>query len=185
MRIASKEPGPVVVSVALHHQRVSFPVANRISHPARVGIRLQGAAVHVDLAVSEIFLQDDDHRGSLKDSLETLPGTVVRTVGQTLVTRVIDAEVLSALLKQRLHPRLNVGGLEVPGFAERDIADGGIGAEPLPQAREIGLTIGGARRWGGEGLVSLGRGAGGRGGAGATLRPPGWRQGESTGGAPG
>src|SRR6266700_5325894 len=146
MRIASKEPCSVVVSAALHHQRVSFPVAYRISHPARVGIRLQGAAVHMDLAVSEIFLQDGDHRWSLKDSLETLPGAVVRAVGQTLVTRILDAEVVSALLKQRLHPRLNVGGLEVPGFAERDIADGVIGAEPLPQAREIGLAIGGARR---------------------------------------
>src|SRR5437867_1102376 len=87
MRIASNEPCPVVVSVALHHQRVSFPVAHRISHPAWIGIRLQGAAVHVDLAVSEIFLQDDDHHGSLKDSFETLPDAVVWTVGQTLVTR--------------------------------------------------------------------------------------------------
>src|SRR2546428_8414170 len=126
MRIAAEQPCPVIVSVTLHHQRVSFPVAYRISNPARVGIRLQGAAVHVDLAVSEILLQDDDHRGSLKDSLETSPGAVVRTVGQTLVMRIIDAEVLSALLKQRLHPRLNLGGLEVPGFAERDLADGGI-----------------------------------------------------------
>src|SRR5262244_1965607 len=97
MRIAADQPCPVVVSVALHHQRVSVPVAYRISHPGRVGIRLQGAAVHVDLAVSEILLQDDDHRGSLKDSLETLAGAVVRTVGQTLVTRVLDAEVFSAL----------------------------------------------------------------------------------------
>src|SRR5215469_13896513 len=112
MRIALNEPCPVVVSVALYNQRVSLPVAYRISHPARVGIRFQGAAVHVDLAVSEIFLQDDEHRGSLNDSPEALPGAVVRTVGQTFVTRVIDPEVLGAFLKQRLHPGLNVRSAE-------------------------------------------------------------------------
>src|SRR5262249_45913263 len=101
----------------------------------RVGIRLQGATVHVDLAVSQIFLQDDDHRGSLKDPLETLAGTVVRTVGQTLVTRVLDAEVFSALPNQGLRPRLNVGGLGVPRFADH-----------FPQTRQIGLAIGGAGR---------------------------------------
>src|SRR5439155_1661283 len=97
-----------------------------------------GATVHVDLAVSEIFLQDDDHRGSLKDSLETLPGAVARAAGQTFVTRVIDAEVFSALLNQGLRPRLNVGGLEVPRSTD--------GANHFPQTREIGLAIGGARR---------------------------------------
>src|SRR5436309_14973094 len=146
MGIASKEPCPVVVSVALHHQRVSFPAAYRISHPGRVGIRLQGAAVHVDLAVSQGFLQDDDHRGSLKDFLHTLSGAVVRTVGQTFVTWVIDAEVFSPLLNQGLRQRLNVGGLEVPGFAEREIAAGAIGADHLPQTRAIGLAISGSRR---------------------------------------
>jgi len=64
--------------------------------------------------------------------------------------RVVDAEVFSALLNQGLHPRLNVGGLEVPGFAGRDIADSGIGADYVPQTREVGLAIGGARRRGGE-----------------------------------
>src|SRR5262249_25756537 len=98
-------------AVGLHDQSVSFPATYRIAHPVRVGIRLQGAAIHVDLAVSQIFLQDDDHRGSLKDSLETSVGAVVRSVGQTSVTRVIDAEIFSALLKQDLYPRLNVGGL--------------------------------------------------------------------------
>src|SRR6266571_4172279 len=156
MGIASKEPCPIVVSVALHHQRVSFPVAYRISHPGRVGIRLQGAAVHVDLAVSQVFLQDDDHRGSLKDFLHTLSGAVVRTVGQTFVTWVIDAEVFSALPNQGLRPRLNVGGLQVPGFAERDIADGAIGADHLPQTREIELAIGGARRLDGEVRFAIG-----------------------------
>ena len=68
-------------------------------------------------------LQDDDHRGSLKEPLRTSSGGVVRTLGQTFVMRVVHAEVFSALLNQRLRPRLNVGGLEVPGFAERDIAD--------------------------------------------------------------
>src|SRR6266566_1858190 len=117
---------------------------------------LQGAAVHVDLAVGEIFLQDDDHRRSLKDSLQTSSGAVVRTVGQTFVTRVLDAEVFSALPNQVLRPRLNVGRLEVPGFAERDIADGAIGADHLPQTGEFGLAIGGARRWGGEVRFAIG-----------------------------
>src|SRR5438034_10189499 len=93
---------------------------------------------------------DEDHRGSLKDSLQTLPGAGVRTVGQSFVMRVIDAEVFSTLLNQDLRPRLNVGGLKVPGFAQPDIADGAIGADHLPQTRQIGFPIGGARRWGGE-----------------------------------
>src|SRR3977135_678911 len=101
MRTASDQPCPAVVSVALPHQRVSVPVAYRISHPARVGIGLQGAAVHVDHAVSEIFLQDGDHRGSLDEPLRTYTGAIVRTIGQTSVMRVFDAEVLSALLNQR------------------------------------------------------------------------------------
>src|ERR1700676_3351347 len=120
-------------------------MAYRVPHPTRVGILFQGAAVHVDLAVREIFLQDDDHRGSLKDSLRTSSGAVVRTVGQTSVMRVVDAKVFSALLNQGLRPRLNVGGLEIPGFAERDIADRPIG-DQVPQTREVGLAIGGAWR---------------------------------------
>src|SRR5213594_3898894 len=121
MWIASEQPCPVVVSVALYHQRVSFPAAYRISHPGRIGIRLQGAAIHVDLAVSEIFLQDDDHRGSLQDSLHPSSRAVVWTVGQTFVTRVFDTEVFSALLNQGSCPGLSISGLEVPGFAQRDI----------------------------------------------------------------
>src|SRR5215510_12838979 len=110
----------------------------------------------MDLAVSEIFLQDGDHRGSLKESLETLSDAVVWTIRQTFITRVVDAEVFGAFLKQSLHPRLNVAGLEVPGFAERDIADSDIGTEHLPQTREIGLAIGGARRRSGEVWFTIG-----------------------------
>src|SRR5262252_9972148 len=119
MGIATKEPGPIVVPVTLHHQRVSVPAAYRISHPARVGIVLQGAAIRVDHAVSEIIVQYHDHRGTLEESLHTATRDVVRTVRQTLVMWVVDAEVLRALLKQNLGPRLNVGGLEVPWFSER------------------------------------------------------------------
>src|SRR5436853_1705197 len=107
MRIATKEPCAVVESIALDDQRVSVPVACGVSHPARVGIGLQAAAVHVDLAENEIFLQEGDHRGSLKDSLVTSVHGVVRTAGQALVTRVINAEVLSALIQQSLRPGLN------------------------------------------------------------------------------
>src|SRR5262249_57890923 len=87
---------------------------------------------------------------------ETLSGGGVRSGGETFVTGVIDAEIFSALLNQGLHPRLNVGGLEVPRFAQRDIADGAIRADHLPQTREIGLAIGGARRWGGEVRFAIG-----------------------------
>src|ERR1700680_3287047 len=132
MGIAAKEPCPVVVSVALHYQRVSVPAPYRVSHPARVGIRFQGAAIHVDLAESEIFLQDDDHRRSLKDSLRTSTGAVVRTVGQAFVMGIVNAEVLSALLNQLSHPSLNVGRLEVPRFAERHIAAADIVAGHCP-----------------------------------------------------
>src|SRR5579864_6663095 len=107
MGIAAKEPCLVVKSVALHHQRVSVPAPYRISHPARVGIIFQGAAVHLYLAIGEIFLQDDDHRRSLKDSLRASSGAVVRTFGKAFVMGIVNAEVFSALLDQLSHPRLN------------------------------------------------------------------------------
>src|SRR5262249_59020083 len=69
---------------------------------------------------------------------------------QALVTGVIDAEVFRALLKQGLHPGLNVGGLKVSGFAEQDIPAGGIRAEPFPQTCEIGFAIRSARGRRGE-----------------------------------
>ena len=59
--------------------------------------------------------------------------------------RVILAEVFRALPNQGLCPRLNVIGLEVPDFADRDAADSGI-AEHVPETGEIGLADRGARR---------------------------------------
>ncbi len=45
---------------------------------------------------------------------------------------IIYAKVFSTLVDQGLGPRLNVRRLEVTGLAERDIANGGIGVDPVP-----------------------------------------------------
>src|SRR5262249_49819971 len=102
MGIATKEPSPIVITVALHHQRISLPVAYRISHPDRVGIGLQRAAIRVDHAVSEIIVQYHYQRGTLDEPFHAATRDVVRTVGQALVVRVVDAEVLRALPNQGL-----------------------------------------------------------------------------------
>src|SRR6202521_3020408 len=85
VRTVAHQPCPVVESVALHYQRVSFPVAYRISHPTRIGIALQGAAVRENLTVCEIVVQDDHHRRSLNEPLEPTGGSVDGALGQTLV----------------------------------------------------------------------------------------------------
>src|SRR5215472_4292520 len=122
MRIAAHEPRSVVVSKTLHHQRVALPVAHRISHPARVGIGLQGPPVRVNLTESQIVVEDGDHRGSLEEPLHTSEGAVDRTLRQTSIMRVVPAEVLGALLHQLLRPRLNVRGPEIPETAFSYIA---------------------------------------------------------------
>src|SRR6202162_3649891 len=122
MGIAAQEPCPVVEPETLDYQRVSIPAADRISHPTRIGVGLQYAAVHVDLTVGEIVVEDSDHRWSLEELLHAPECGVDRTLRQTFVMRVVLAVVFRTLLDQRLRPRLNVGGLEVPDTAFGDIA---------------------------------------------------------------
>src|SRR5215831_321156 len=153
MRIAAYEPRSVVVSKTLHHQRVSVPVAHRITHPARTGIGLQGPPVHVDLTEGQIIVEDGDHRGSLKEPLHTSEGAVDRTLRQTSVMRVVPAEVLGALLDQLLRPLLNVGGPEIPETAFSYIA---ACPNRFPQTRQVGVAIGGTGRRGGEVRFSIG-----------------------------
>src|SRR5260370_39002469 len=91
-----------------------MPAADRISQPTRIGVGLQSAAVHVDLTVGEIVVEDSDHRRSLAEPLHAPECGVDRTLRQTFVMRVVLAVVCRTLLDQRLRPRLNVGRLAAP-----------------------------------------------------------------------
>src|SRR5260370_17514152 len=99
-----------------------MPAADRISQPTRIGVGLQSGDVHVDLTVGEMGVEDSDHRRSLEEPLHAPECGVDRTLRQTFVMRVVLAVVFRTLLDQRLRPRLNVGGLEVPDTAFGDIA---------------------------------------------------------------
>src|SRR5215467_15689013 len=61
------EPGPIVVAVALDDQRVAVPASDRVTHPRRIWIPLERAAVHVDLTIGEIGVEDQDERRRLDD----------------------------------------------------------------------------------------------------------------------
>src|SRR5256885_12356096 len=80
------QPRPVIESVALHHQRLSFPATHRMPHPAGKRIVLQCAPVHENLTISEIFVQHHDHTWSLNDFRPTRASTGGRTPRQTLDT---------------------------------------------------------------------------------------------------
>src|SRR6516225_7740322 len=165
MGIAAHEPRSVVVSKTLYHQRVSVPVAHRISHPARIGIGLQGSPVYMDHTESQIVVEDGDHRGSLDEPLHTSKGAVDRTLRQTSVMRVVPAEVLGALLHQLLRPRLNVGGPEIPETAFSYIA---ACPNRFPYSGQVGVGIGGTRCRGVEVRFPIG---GARDAGRAVLRP--------------
>ena len=147
------EPGAVVESEALHDQRVSIPTPDRVPHPRRIGGGFQCAAVEEDLAIREIGIENDDEPGSLDDLHHLRPGAVsgggvAGPQGHALHVHVVPAEIFPALLDQRLRPRLNFFGLQV----RRDVARI-LRRDLVPQAREIGLAVGRARR--GRGQIRL------------------------------
>ncbi len=149
------DPRASVESRTLHHQSVFVPMSDRVTHKARVGIGFERAAVHEDRAVGKVFVQDDDHRGSLDDPFRSSVGAVARAFRQTFVPRIVLTEILAALLHQRLRPGLDIGGLEVPDVAGPDVANRRIDGR-APQTRKIRLAIGGARRRGGEIRFAIG-----------------------------
>src|SRR5690606_32343784 len=65
----ASEPGLVVVAVAFDDERIAFPTARGIAEPRRherLGLEL--AAVHVDLAIRHVRVEDDDDLGVLHDA---------------------------------------------------------------------------------------------------------------------
>src|SRR5437660_666509 len=140
------EPRAIVESEALHHQRVSIPTPNRISHPTWIGGRFQRAAVEEDLAIREIGIENDDEPGGLDDfhhlrAGDVGGGGVARPQRHALHVHVILAEIFSALIDQRPRPRLSLLGLQVRGNVARILR-----GNPEPQAREIGFGVRRARR---------------------------------------
>src|SRR5450755_2983251 len=95
-QLRSFEPG------ALHYKSVAVPMADRISHPARVGILRKFAAVEKDLAVDEILVKDHQQRRSLDDPCRPVTPTedLTRARGKTLYGPwIIDTDVAQALLE--------------------------------------------------------------------------------------
>src|SRR5258708_22198219 len=91
------QPRAVIESVAFYHQRVSLPVTDRVSHPTRIGVRLQFAAVHEDLAVSHIRAEEDNDGWGLDNLAHprgsaSPVGDVRRTQGQTQMAHGVLAE---------------------------------------------------------------------------------------------
>ena len=103
------EPGAVVESEALHYQRVSIPVPDRVPHPIWIGAGFECAAVEEDLAVGEIGVEDEDEPGSLDDLHHLRPGAVggggvARPQRHTPHVHVFPAQILPALLDQGVRP---------------------------------------------------------------------------------
>ena len=131
------------VAVALDDQRVAFPASDRIAHPRGIGIWLERAAVHEDLAVHQVVVQQDDERRRLDDAGHPVTrGQVDRPERQAQRLHAVLAELETALLVERIRPGGHVAGLEVHG----DVVVVVVGAVVLPQAREVRLAVSGARR---------------------------------------
>src|SRR5262252_4105595 len=99
------EPSPVIESGTLDHERVAVPVSDGVSHPTGVGILLQGTAVHKDLAIGEIRVEDEDERRGLDDFHHLGPsavpgGGVAGTEWHTEHVHIAPAEVFFTLLDQ-------------------------------------------------------------------------------------
>ena len=55
------EPGAIVETAALDHQRVSFPMPHRVAHPVGIGILRKFASIHEYLPVQTKRLVKDNH----------------------------------------------------------------------------------------------------------------------------
>ena len=61
------EPCPIVEPGAVHDERVALPVADRVPHPRRIGIRWKAAAVQEDLAGRGAFIKYEQQVGGLNE----------------------------------------------------------------------------------------------------------------------
>ena len=110
---ASGQPLLPVETAGLDHQRVALPVADRISHPRRIGIRWKFAAVGKDLAEGVlIFVQNQDQSGSLDNLVYVKRIRFGYAARQAAGFGTVLLIVLLALVEQRL-PQ-GVHGMSMP-----------------------------------------------------------------------
>ncbi len=131
------EPGPVVITVALDHQRVAVPMPHGVAHPVRIGIFLQTAAVEEDLAIECASVEQNQHVGRLNDLLQAEIDFRPRRQAQNACS--VFEQLLFAFLGDFRRPRLwlqRVHCLAAPR------AGGGIVA---PYAGKIGFAVGQTR----------------------------------------
>src|SRR5437016_7146461 len=99
MRVTySIEPGPVIESHRLDHQRVALPVADRIPHPGRVRIFRQLPSIHMDLPVAPgaALIEQRHKSGRLDDAAHRIE--YYRRTGRRAVrSRNVLVEVLASL----------------------------------------------------------------------------------------
>src|SRR2546426_837221 len=107
------QPRAVIVSVALDDQRVCLPMRHRIPHPTGIGVALQFAPVHENLAIREIFVQHEDLSWGLNDLGPACAVDGVGTVWQALEAHVLSPEVRHAALDQSLRRGLDLAWFEV------------------------------------------------------------------------
>ena len=136
------QPGFIVVSRCFHHQRVAFPVSDRVTHEGRVRILRQNTAIGKDLPVNRRVLIQNHHHARRLDQLpgcrkraDHRPARQATRVGEVL------GKVRAALLVQRGRPRLHGDFLRLQ--VRRDVVqilwqDTGIGRAGIrhpPQPR--------------------------------------------------
>ena len=107
------EPGALGEAATFDDQGVAVPASHRASHPTRIRILGQLAAVHVNLTIREVFEKDHDDRARLDelDGVRRREGR--RTKRQALAFHALRAEISQSTLIQRLRPRLDVRGLQI------------------------------------------------------------------------
>ena len=109
------EPSLVVEAGGRHHQRVSLPFPDRVSHLRRIGILRQIPSIEEDGAVRAVgrLVQDHHQRGRLDQPCEVEELMVWEADRHALRERTVLPRFAHAPQEERLGPRLNVGRLEI------------------------------------------------------------------------
>src|SRR5215471_7014874 len=97
VRIATVNPGAVIVASALHYQSVVFPMSHRVAHPSRIGILGQLSSIREDLTIRQVFGERQNQPRRLHDLHEAEAN---EAAGETLRARTVRAQVLLALLRE-------------------------------------------------------------------------------------
>src|SRR6266852_7111461 len=162
------QPALIVESRRIHHERIAFPMPNRIAEPRRVGISGKLAPIRVYLAVRVIHLvQDHGHSARLND----LKGSICEHIGardaERQAARDRSNSARCVLPKQfgGFGPNGRFRGFEVRQDVPEIFVEGagvvsrhyeetfvtehtfaGRHRLGLPDSGKVGLAIGGARR---------------------------------------